>query len=130
VPRTPGSLTRHHAVVDARQRLWNAMRIYKLFTVAEIAPVADASLANAKKYLRALARAGYLRLERPKRNGCVNGHAIWRLLRNSGPRRPHPLRDLTGVYDPNSDQLYPYSQGEPLEEAPDGDEGEMDARVA
>lgn len=132
MPRTPGSLTQHHTVLVARQRIWNALRIFKLFTAAEIAPVADASPANVQKYLRALARAGYLRLERPKRNGRVDGHAIWRLLRNSGPLCPIVRQGEDGVYDPNSDQIYPYpySQGEPLEEAPDGDEGEMDARVA
>ena len=127
--RLPGSLTRHHAVAGARQRLWNAMRIFKVFTAAEIAPVADASPANVQKYLRALAQAGYLRLARAKRNGAVSGHAVWRLVRNSGPRCPIARSDGSGVYDPNTDQLYPY-QAARLEEDCDGDPGEMDARLA
>lgn len=127
MPRLPGSLTRHHAVVGARQRIWNALRIYKLFTAAEIGPVASASPANVQKYLRALAQAGYLRLERPKRNGCVDGHAVWRLLRNSGPRCPIVRSDHSGVYDPNTDQVYPCSQAARLEEDCDG---EMDERLA
>lgn len=129
----PGTLGMHHRqprIGNSRQRIWNALRIFKLFTTAEIGPVADAGDANVQKYLRALARAGYLRLERAKRNGSVDGHAIWRLLRNSGPHCPIVRSGDAGVYDPNTDQLYPYSQGEPLEEASDGDEGEMDERVA
>lgn len=130
MPRTPGSFARHHAVAGARQRLWNALRIFKLFSAAEIGPVADASPANVQKYLRALARAGYLRLERAKRNGCVDGHAVWRLLRNNGPHCPIVRNGDEGVYDPNTSQLYPYSQADRLEEDLDGDEGEMDERVA
>ena len=133
MPRIPGSLSRHHAVAGARQRLWNALRIYKRFTAAEIAPVADASPANVQKYLRALAQAGYLRLERAKRNGAVDGHAVWRLIRNSGPRCPIVRADDTGVYDPNTGHLYPLNptaHARRGEEDCDGDPGEMDARLA
>ena len=129
MPGMPGMHHRQPRVGNARQRLWNAMRIYKLFTIAELAPVADASPANVQKYLRALAQAGYLRLERAKRNGAVSGHAVWRLVRNSGPRCPIARSDGSGVYDPNTDQLYPY-QAARLEEDCDGNPGEMDARLA
>lgn len=129
MPGTPGMHHRQSRVGNARQRLWNAMRIFKVFTAAELAPVADASPANAQQYLHALAQAGVLRLERPKRNGAVSGHAVWRLIRNSGSRCPIVRRDGSGVYDPNTDQFYPY-QAARLEEDRDGDPGEMDARLA
>jgi len=115
VSRNVGSITRKRAVTDARQRAWNAMRILKTFTLADVGPVADIGERNLRTYLNALYRSGYLAVERPKRNGHVNGHVVWRLTRNSGAKRPHPLRDGSGLYDPNRDQVYPYR-----EEAPDG----------
>lgn len=114
--RTPGSPTRHRRPGDARQRAWNALRIFKVFTAADIAPVADIGADNLQKYLQALHRAGYLRLARPKRNGRVDGHALWHLLRNTGPRCPLIRRgDGAGLYDPNHDRVYPFA-----EEVPDG----------
>lgn len=126
--RTPGSHTRCHAVAGARQRAWNALRVYKVFTAAEIAPVADISLTNLQKYLKALARAGYLRLERPKRNGYLDGHAVWRLLRNSGPGCPIVRQDGSGAWDPNHARVYP-AQVSCRKENSD-DRGTLDERVA
>lgn len=113
--RPIGSTTRARKVKDARQQAWNAFRVYKVFTVSDIGPVAEISERNLRAYVQALHRSGHLTLEHAKRNGHVNGHAVWRLARNSGPRRPHPLRDGAGVYDPNLDTVFPYR-----EEAPDG----------
>lgn len=128
--RTPGSHTRCHAVAGARQRAWNALRVYKVFTAAEIAPVADIGERNLRAYLKALAWAGYLRLERPKQNGKVMGHAVWRLVRNSGPHSPLVCRDGSGVWDPNHGCLYPDpNQATRLEENSD-DRGTLDERVA
>lgn len=113
--RPTGSPTRRHAVLGARQRAWNALRVYKVFTAAEIGPVADIGAANLQKYLLALHRAGYLRLERAKRNGRVCGHAVHRLARNSGPRCPIVRTDGSGVYDPNTRTVYPFAQEEPAD---------------
>jgi hypothetical protein len=121
--RPPGSPTRRHAVAGARQRAWNALRIFKVFTAAEIGPVADIGATNLQKYLTALRRAGYLKLERAKRNGQVCGHAVWRLLRPSGPRCPIVRSDGTGVYDPNQERLYPFAQEEPTD-------GTLDEHIA
>ena len=107
--RTPGSPTKVRRVTDARQRAWNAMRRFKTFTTADLEPVAEINERNLRTYLQALHRAGYLRIARPKRNGAVNGHAVWQLIRNSGPRCPLVRRDGGGVYDPNTDQLHPYA---------------------
>lgn len=117
---------RQPRIGNARQRIWNALRVYKRFTAAEIAPVAEATQDNVQKYLRALARSGYLRLERAKRNGCVDGHAVWKLLRNSGPRCPIVRTDQGSVYDPNSDEQYPCRPARPEED----DDGAMDERAA
>lgn len=128
--RTPGSPTQVHRVTDARQRAWNAMRRFKTFTTADLEPVAAIRPANLQKYLRALARAGVLRLERPKRNGRVDGHALWRLVRNSGPFCPIVRNDGTGVYDPNAGQLYPLIPTARPRRGEEDFDGTLDERLA
>jgi len=89
------------------------MRVFKVFTTAQIEAAAGVGRANLRKYLQALKRAGYLRIARPKQNGKSEGHAVWGLSRNSGPKHPLPRRDGTGVYDPNHDTLYLYREEAP-----------------
>lgn len=122
--RLAGSLTKSHRVSLARQRAWNAFRVFKVFRAPDVSATADIGEANLQKYLLALHRAGYLRAERPKRNGKVGGHVAWRLVDNTGPRCPIVRKD--GVYDPNQDRTRPYPQ-----ERTDDDAGiELDDRVA
>lgn len=101
--RLVGSLTKSHRVAVARQRAWNAIRVFKVFRASDVAATADINEANLQKYLHALQQAGYLRIERPKQNGKTLGHAIWRLVDNTGPQCPIVRRD--GVYDPNQQQI-------------------------
>lgn len=108
--RIADSFTRSHPVQNARQRAWNGMRIFKRFTIADLESSAEVSAANLQKYLAALRRAGYVRIERPKRNGRAMGHAIWRLVQFTGPAAPIVRNDGTGVYDPNTGQLVPYAE--------------------
>jgi len=86
------------------------MRVFKVFTVVQILSVAEIGRPNLRKYMKFLLRAGYLRIARPKQNGKSEGHTVWRLVRSSGPKHPLPRRDGSGVYDPNHDALYPYSE--------------------
>lgn len=104
--RLTGSHTKSHRVPVARQRAWNAIRIFKVFRASEIAACADINEANLQKYLLALQRAGYLRVERPKQNGKSLGHVVWRLVDNTGPHCPIVRQD--GVYDSNQDQVRTY----------------------
>jgi hypothetical protein len=106
--RTPGSTSTRRPAAELRQKAWNSMRVLKRFTTTQIIATAGISAVNLRKYLPALRRAGYLALDRPKRNGHVLGHAIWRLTRDTGPRAPIARGDGTGLYDPNQDRLYPY----------------------
>lgn len=112
--RKPGNHTKSRPVSDRRQQAWNAMITHKRFTTADILTTADIGKYNLRAYLRALHRAGYLRLDRPRQSGKTLGHAVWRLVRHTGPKHPLPRRDNSGVYDPNEDRLYPY------QEAPNG----------
>lgn len=98
-----------------RQRAWHAMQIKKKFTVADILPVAanggerDAEN-NIGKYVRALARTGFLtELERrgPREVPTSNGYKRYLLTRDTGLLAPRwlPLRGI--VFDPNTEEEHP-----------------------
>lgn len=101
---------RRRSGLDVRQQAWNSIRVLKRFTSAQIEATAEIQEENLRKYLKALDRAGYLVLCRPKQNGKPMGHAVWRLARDSGPRAPLVRFDGSGVYDPNHDALYPWRE--------------------
>lgn len=96
-----------------RIRIWRAMRIRRKFTVPEIIIlVADGSergdvTSNVQKYVRALARAGYL-VELPRREAgsapTSNGYKRWWLRddKDSGPQAPVWRLERGTVYDPNT----------------------------
>ena len=96
----------------ARIRIWRAIRIRRKFTVPEIiALVADEErgdmTSNVQKYVRALAKAGYL-IELPRREAGTaltsNGHKRWWLTddKDTGPEAPIWRLERSTVYDPNT----------------------------
>ena len=111
--RTEGSHTTTRTRVDTRALAWAAMRVHKRFTSANIASVTGIKRDNLKKYISALHRAGYLKQERPHQAGKSLGHAIWRLVRYTGPKHPLPRRDGSGMWDQNQQALYPYKEEKP-----------------
>lgn len=78
------------------------MRLLRRFTAFEVRAAAEVGEENLRKYIKALAATGYLRETTAKDNGKSMGHAVWRLVRDSGPKHPIIRKDGTGVYDPNS----------------------------
>lgn len=102
--RTPGAHTLNRQAPTTRQRIWQAMRILRVFSYADLQATAEAGRDNVRKYCQALRSAGYLRLERPKANGKKGGHAAWRLVRDTGPKAPIPR--ACGAYDPNQEKVY------------------------
>lgn len=106
--RTKGAYSTHRPASESRQRAWNSMRVLRVFSRQDVISTAQISPANLKKYLPALLRAGYLGIARQKQNGKSQGHVIYRLMRNTGPRAPIPRTDNSGMYDPNQDVLYPF----------------------
>ena len=87
-----------HRTRDAglRQRAWNALRTGKKLTIDDIIMRAAAGgerdpRANLGKYLRALARAGYVR-QMPVREAALNvssnGCVRWLMVNNTGPIAP------------------------------------------
>ncbi|MEI2740927.1 MAG: hypothetical protein V9G63_10045 [Candidatus Competibacter sp.] len=111
MPGTPGMTQRQRSGLDARQRIWNTVRVFKQVSIEQAQATAEVSASNAQKYLRALLRAGYLQIARPKQSGKTGGHAIYRLARNTGPRAPIVRTGGDGVYDPNQDVFYPFQAG-------------------
>lgn len=96
-----------------RIRIWRAIRIRRKFTVPElISLVVDGTergdiTSNVQKYVRALAKAGYL-IEMPKREQGTaptsNGHKRWWLTdeKDTGPQAPVWRLERGTVYDPNT----------------------------
>jgi hypothetical protein len=106
--RPPRNYTRARPHKDARQRAWAQMRFRQRFTAADIMEVTSIGKDNLKKFLRRLLKAGYLREVQPRKSGVAMGYAVYRLVRNTGPKRPLPWENGQ-VYDQNNGETY----GEP-----------------
>lgn len=89
----------------ARDRIWQSMRIMRIFTLPDLVATADAGKANARKYIRGLMRAGYLTVAKKKREGSKGGYEAYHLVRDSGPRAPRLQAD-GNTYDPNQHKVY------------------------
>lgn len=98
---------------QARQKMWNSMRQLHTFSVADLESTAEVGASHAQKLIKMLSNHGYLRLERPKREGVTGGHAIWRLARNTGPVVPRFGR--SGVVDVNISDPYALTPSRRLE---------------
>lgn len=104
-PGRPGS---------ALQNLWNAMRGLRSFTPTDLAAHActdllEVSKDTARAYCQTLLRAGYLKVERTAIPG--RREAIYRLIRNSGPRPPQERR-VRAVFDENVGKVVHVEGGE------------------
>lgn len=88
--------------------MWTAMRGLTTFEPRDIAIHANTDDINvsddqARAYCRALLRFGYLKVVRKAIPG--RREAIYRLIRNTGPRPPKTKR-VTGLLDPNDDMFH------------------------
>lgn len=89
------------------QNMWTAMRQLKSFSPRELAAHAtteatDVPLETAQEYCRALLGAGYLTVARKAIPGTRL--AIYRLVRNTGPRPPRAKR-VRAVIDDNTETV-------------------------
>ena len=88
---------------DALQRVWQAMRILRRFTIPQLQATAGENgksvyYVHVHRYLAALRRAGYVFLVRHY-SGRPGEHAVFRLALDSGPLRPLARQGM--VFDPN-----------------------------
>ena len=92
-----------------RQRAWNTMRITRTFTVADlttaVAREGDGDVEeNLRRYVAALARAGYLARAARRRPGTApgsNGFAVYSLVRDTGPVAPVWSQKHRAIHDFN-----------------------------
>jgi hypothetical protein len=93
---------------SAEENLWTAIRGLRSFTPTDIAVHASTDLvqvatADAQAYCRVLLAGGYLKVER-KASPPRKQEAIYRLIRNSGPRPPRHAR-VSAVVDDNTNSV-------------------------
>lgn len=84
------------------RRAWQAMRVLRRFTTADIIMTAEVGESACRKYIRALARAGFLAHERERVSGRAGSRELWRLARDTGPKPPIRRWDGNGVFDQNT----------------------------
>lgn len=89
----------------ARDRAWQSMRILRLFSLPDLVATAEIRRDNAMKYISGLVKSGYLKLARARDSGRKNGHAHYRLVRDTGPKAPR-LQSDGNTYDPNEHKTY------------------------
>lgn len=122
------------------QRAWQAMRVLRRFTTADVIMTAEVGESACRKYLRGLALTGFLVLERGRVSGRAGSRDVWRLVRDTGPVAPIRRWDGTGVFDPNTGDAWVFEDG-PNDETPeqagpesatrsDGDRGSAGATAA
>lgn len=102
-PRGPlTQLARRPKRRTARDKMWKAIRVSKKFDLARLEAMAGASPEGARKFVAALAKAGYLSALRrePGDAPTSNGFKRWLLIRDTGPETPLIKADGR-VWDPN-----------------------------
>jgi len=92
------------------QKVWQAMRVFRRFTTADLLMTVEVGESAVMKYCRALARAGYLQCARPRTSGRAGSRDVWQLVRDSGPLAPIRRWDGNGVYDRNDGIAWPFGQ--------------------
>lgn len=101
-----------------RQRVWNALRLGRKVSIDDILLLAVAggerdAAGNVGKYLRALARAGYVRrlpVRETPASPTSNGAIRWQLVSDTGPRAPVASVVRNAVYDPNLEEDIPMAR--------------------
>ncbi len=87
---------------EGRSRMWQSMRILRLFTIDDLAATAVVSRYRASGYIRILAERGYVaRAQKHKPGQGTSYGALWVLKRDTGPFPPRRARKA--LIDPNLD---------------------------
>jgi hypothetical protein len=73
-----------------RRKVWQSMRILRRFTIPDLCRTSGASVSNVRKFVRHLARHGYVARQGTYVSGRPGSYQGWRLVKNIGPE--YPLR--------------------------------------
>jgi len=87
----PGQIQRRPQRDTDRQRMWQSMRILRRFCLPDLARTAEVKIDNARKYVLALERHGFLVSSSASdyTRGKRGVYKHWSIRRNPGP--DHPL---------------------------------------
>ncbi|WP_304635509.1 hypothetical protein [Pseudoalteromonas sp.] len=101
------------AANSGRQRMWQSMRVLNEFDAGQVASTADVSLRSARSYISILKKAGFVFVVKhaPRQGSAIERAGettIYRLLKNTGPKRPIPK--TKGVFDANTNKLVKFRQ--------------------
>lgn len=99
--RTVGSHSKSRPSGEARAQAWQSMRMMQRFTTADLMTTGSINSDNARKYVRRLADAGYLRVAKAGVSGRPGSRTLWLLIRDTGPVPPIVWADGR-VYDGNT----------------------------
>ena len=88
--------------LDAYNRMWTTMRIWRSFTTDDISMCAEVSNGITTVYVSQLIRAGFLQVVRKGRKGAKT---IYRLMKDTGPIAPRPVRKKA-IFDFNTKVFY------------------------
>lgn len=91
------------------QNLWRSMRMLSKFSTLDLAlhsstPTCSVAEATAQSYISMLLSTGFLAVVQ-KADPVKGRKAIYRLIRNDGPRPPQVQR-VKQIYDPNTGKIY------------------------
>lgn len=86
-----------------RDKIWRAMRITRKFSIADLQVISGAGYENARRYVLALQRAGYLYRLRTEKGFArtSSGFVRWSLVRDTGPAAPVWRPRRRQVFDRN-----------------------------
>lgn len=87
---------------SSKQKMWQSMRIMRVFTPMEIAQTAEVSIDYATCFVGTLRRAGYLK----RQSGSAGPFAAHQLIKNTGPHAPRHWSKERQVYDLNRGEIY------------------------
>jgi len=112
-PISPATTKSRKKKPNLRTRLWRAMCVKQKFTINDLVAICAKGPEknpheNARKYLRALEQAGYLRTL-PKQHGQAltsNGFKRFQLMRQTGPQAPEVKHGGEHVFDPNTGEFH------------------------
>ncbi|WP_102798758.1 hypothetical protein [Bowmanella denitrificans] len=107
-PILPGKNRTSPKPKSARQRIWQAMRFLRKFTVDDLTGSAEATRASVEKYLSDLICYGYVVISQPQRRRAsmavrTGSKVVYMLLENTGYK--YPIIRPNGLWDQNRKQL-------------------------
>jgi len=98
-----------------RQKIWNSMKISRVFTVQSVMVTSESSHVGALSYINMLEKSGYVKKLSQTETGRlhpsqVRQFATYQLIRDTGRRAPATRKD--GCFDQNELVFYPFKKGD------------------